>query len=76
MYVSTCFIYSWGSRHIVIICRICHDLTVKIKFIKRACGELNNIFLQDEFDKKIYHNDERMSDSFYHITESSELIEK
>ena len=38
---------------------------------KRDFGELYNVF-QDEFDK-IYHNSQRMSYSFYHITESSEL---
>ena len=30
-------------------------------------------FFQDEFNKKNYHNSQRMSDSFYDITESSEL---
>ena len=39
--------------------------------IKRAFGELNNIF-QDEFNK-ILSDSQRMSDSFYHITELSEL---
>ena len=28
---------------------------------------------QDEFDKNFYLNSQRMSDSVYHITESSEL---
>ena len=89
------------------IYRICDELTVQIKFIKRvlkivskgAFGELNNVF-QDEFDKilsqqstknvikrasgelndifrtsltKFYHSSQRMSYSFYHITESCEL---
>ena len=57
---------------------ICHELTVEIKFIKRvlknvikrAFVERNNIF-QNEF--KFYHKSEQMSDSFYHITESSEM---
>ena len=34
--------------------------------------ELNNIF-QDELNIKFYFNSQRLSDSFYHITESSEL---
>ena len=41
------------------------------KFVhKRAFGELN--IFQDQFKKK-YNNNQRMSGSFYHITESSEL---
>ena len=39
--------------------------------MKQAFGKLSNIF-QDEF-KNSYHNSQRMSDSFCHITESSEL---
>ena len=53
---------------------ICHELTVLKNVIKRAFGELNNVF-QDEFDK-LYLNSQRMSDSFYNITESSELNKK
>ena len=41
--------------------------------MKRALGELNNIF-RDKFNKIfITAVNVRMSDSFYHITESSEL---
>ena len=40
--------------------------------IKRAFGELNNIF-QDELKKKNYHNSQQMLDFFYHITESNKL---
>ena len=42
--------------------------------IKRAFGGLNNVF-KDEFNK-FYHNNQRMADSFYHITESNELNKK
>ena len=41
------------------------------EWVKRAFDELNNIF-QDEFNK-ILSNSQNMSDSFYHITKSSEL---
>ena len=65
------------------IYRICHELTVEIKkknervlknVIKRAFGELNNIF-QDEFNKILFKQttNGRLADSFYHITKSSEL---
>ena len=40
--------------------------------VKRAFRELNNIFLRATLIK-IYHNSQRMSYSFYHITEYSEL---
>ena len=39
--------------------------------IKRTFGELNIIF-QDEFNELLFEQP-RMSDSFYHITKSSEL---
>ena len=38
------------------------------EWAKRAFGKLNNIY-QDEFNKIL---SQRMSDSFYHLTESSE----
>ena len=38
--------------------------------IKRAFGELNNIFKTSLI--RFYHNSQRMSNCFYHITESSE----
>ena len=44
---------------------------VLLNIIKRAFGELNNVF-QDAFNN-FYHNSQRMSDSFYHTTESSEF---
>ena len=72
-------IYRICHELIVEIYRICHELTVEMKFIKRilknvikrAFGKLNNIFMTSLI--KLYHNSQRMSDSFYHITESSEM---
>ena len=55
-------------------------LTVEIKYhkasleknvFKTAFGKLNNIFRTNLI--KFYHNCQRMSDSIYHITESSVL---
>ena len=72
-----------GLRRLIRIYIICHELTVETEnfikrvlknVIKRAFGELNNVF-QDEFNK-FYRNSQRTSDSFYHITESGELDEK
>ena len=39
--------------------------------LSEPLGSLNNLF-QDEFNKILFQQS-RMSDSFYHITESSEL---
>ena len=60
--------------------RICHELTVEIKiFIKRERKMLLGeplagliTFFKTSLTK-FYVNSQRMSDSFYHITESSEL---
>ena len=43
--------------------------------IKRAYGELNNIFFRTSLIK-FYLKSQRMSDSFYHITKFSELYLK
>ena len=54
---------------------ICWDRILSKEVLKnvigRALDDLNNIF-QDEFNTT-YLKSQRMSDSFYHITESSEL---
>ena len=42
------------------------------EWVKRAFGELNNILLRTCLIK-FSHNSQRMSDSLYRITESSEL---
>ena len=54
----------------------CNQRSLK-NVIKRAFGKLDNIFQNDCLKKKKNsHNSQRMSDSFYHITESNELKEK
>ena len=62
--------------------RICHELTVEIEFIERVLKNVKMLLSEPltsliTFFKtiltKFYHNSQRMSDSFYHITESSEL---
>ena len=63
-----------------VIYRICHELTVEIKFYYPS---LKNMLLSEPLASsitcirtsiiKFYQNSQRMSDSFYHITESSEL---